>query len=116
MDKYLEYHKLSKNGKKADKALQILAHKLQDDLPERLSVATEVDTAQESSDSDGFSEGEDQDSDSDSDVILTAFGESEEEEDTISNAPTEGSCNTHTTRTGRRVTSWQNRFGEEWES
>ena len=83
LDKYLEYHKLSKNGKKGDKALQILAHKLQDDLPERLSVATEVNTGQESSDSDGFSEGEDQNSDSDSDVIPAAFGESEEEEDTI---------------------------------
>ena len=72
LNKYLEYHKLSKNGKRADKALQILAHKLQDDLPERLSVATEVNTDQESSDSDGFS-GEDQDSDSDSDVILAAL-------------------------------------------
>ena len=80
LDKFLEYHKLSKNGRKGDKTLQILAHKLQDDLPERLSVATEVNTGQESSDSDGFSEGEDQNSDSDSDVILAAFGESEEEE------------------------------------
>ena len=73
LNKYLEYHKLSKNGKRTDKALQILAHKLQDDLPERLSVATEVNTGQESSDTDGFSEGEDQDSGSDSDVILAAL-------------------------------------------
>ena len=34
LDKYQEYHKLPKNGKKGDKVLQILAHKLQDDLPE----------------------------------------------------------------------------------
>ena len=63
LDKYLECHNLSKNGKKADKALHILAHKLQDDLPEGLSVATEVDTYEESSDSKQNSEGEDQDSD-----------------------------------------------------
>ena len=90
-----------------------MAHKLQDDLPEGLSVATEVDTYEESSDSEENSEGDDHNSDSD--VILAEFGDSDEEEDNISmNTTTEGFCDAHTTRTGRRVTLWQNRFGAEW--
>ncbi len=53
-----------------------MAHELQDDLPVGLSVATEVDTYEESSDSEENSEGEDHNSDSD--VILAESGELDE--------------------------------------
>ena len=97
LDKYIEYNKLSKNGKKIDKIKRITVHYYE--------------TSKESTFPSSVSVGEDSDeSDSDNDLVLRDESESESESDDDSHTVTiqEGTS----TRSGRRVGHWSTRYAD----
>lgn len=62
---------LSLAGKKRDKAVHMLADKLQGSFPEQMSLANENDVCEKAS---GSASSHDEDEDSDGDMVLAAFG------------------------------------------